>query len=177
MMGLHLGSREELTAQWGHSTSNHQSWFIKSMTPCSFLLPHIEDCETICNSNSVIISPVVPIHQSWGFCGRGSWEVSGWKWKWIGHVQILQKVLAHGRRVIVGNARGWRWGIAADLPYLGGHPEQNGEVGWQSQCVSKGQEVCWPCHVAEAVHVWFGELRGLKYERGWIQTGPAWCPV
>lgn len=56
MMGLCLGSREELTAQRGHSTSNHQSWFIESMTPCSFLLPHIEECEAIYNSNTVIIS-------------------------------------------------------------------------------------------------------------------------
>lgn len=177
MMGLRLGSREELTAQWGHSTSNHQSWFIKSATPCSFLLSHIEDCEAICNFNSVIMSPLVPIHQSRGFCVRCSWEASGWKWKWIGHMQILQKVLAHGRRVIVGNARGWTWGIAADLPYSGATRSRMGEVGWQSQCVSKGQEVWWPCHVAEAVHAWFSELRELKYERGWLQIGLAWCPV
>lgn len=64
MMGLRLGSREELTAQWGQSTSNHQSWFIKSTTPCSLLPSHIGDCEVICNSNSVIISPVVLIHIS-----------------------------------------------------------------------------------------------------------------
>lgn len=50
--GYGVGFRADLTALWGHSTSNQHSLFTVSVAPCSFLLPHIRECGFGYSSNS-----------------------------------------------------------------------------------------------------------------------------
>jgi hypothetical protein len=67
--GAVTGSREELTAQWGHGTSNQHSWLTASLTPHSFLPPHVEECAKLgYNSNSSSHFSSGPVHQSLGPC-------------------------------------------------------------------------------------------------------------
>lgn len=124
MMGLSLGSREELTAQWGHNTSNHQSWLIKSATPCSFLLSHIEDCEAICNSSSVIISPLVPRL----LCQvqlRGQWMEMEMDRAYANPSESSSP----WQESHSGKCKGMKMRHSSRLTVFRGHPEQNGRGG------------------------------------------------